>query len=67
MEVRQCVKFTGVEVTAPVDKDVTGPVKKAMTDLARAVAASVEVIRALEKATTDGRRDGDGGRLKAQV
>jgi hypothetical protein len=29
----QCVKFTGVEVTAPVDKDVTGLVEKAMTDL----------------------------------
>jgi hypothetical protein len=63
---RQCVEFTGVAVTAPVDKDVTGPVEKAMTDLARTVAASVEkVVRVLEKATTDGRRGGDGGRRAA--
>jgi hypothetical protein len=37
-----------------------------MTDLARTVAASVEkVVRVLEKATTDGRRGGDGGRRAA--
>jgi hypothetical protein len=45
------MKFTGVELAAPVGK--------AVTDLARAVTAPVE------KAAADGRRGGDGGRQAA--
>jgi hypothetical protein len=34
MEARRRVEFTGVELAAPMEKATTGPVEKAVTDLA---------------------------------
>ena len=62
------MEFAGVELSAPVEKATIGPMEMAMMDLARVVTALADkAVRALEKATTDGWRGGDGGRRAAAV
>jgi hypothetical protein len=62
MDARQPVEFTGVELAAPMKKDVAGPVVKALVDC-----SGGEGHGEREARLRDRRPNGEGGRQTASV